>query len=352
MDHYKFIGNSEKIYDAMIEDIESAKKYIYLESFIYDPDNTGSKFRDLLIKKLKQGVYVKVLLDWFGTKANRPFFKEFEKAGGDLRFTRRMRFHPKFFLHVHERDHRKMLIVDSKVSYVGSINFSDDALKWRECAIRCEGGINKNFRKAFLDMFHQYNNHFVRPKKFSKTLRYKGLELLRDVPSWRYQRIRRKLIYLLKNAKKEIIIEMAYFLPDAYIRLLLRKAVKRGVKVTIILPFISDVRAVDVLREKYTGRLFKKGVKIYYYTKMILHSKIILVDDVFIVGSSNIDGRTFIHNYEIALCGKNKGVVSDIKKHFKESLAHSKPFNYDDWKNRSIFLKLLESIMAPFKQWM
>ncbi|MCF7866395.1 phosphatidylserine/phosphatidylglycerophosphate/cardiolipin synthase family protein [Candidatus Woesearchaeota archaeon] len=352
MDDYTFIGNSEKIYESMVKDIESAKKYVYLESFIYDPDNTGSKFRDLLLKKVKQGVEVKILLDWFGSNANKPFFKNFEEAGGEIRFTRRIRFHPKFFLHVHERDHRKLLIIDGKIAYVGSINFSDDALKWRECAIRCEGGITKNFKKAFVDMYAQYNNHLVRPKKFSKILRYKGFEILRDVPSWRYQRIRKKLIYLIKNAKKEITIEMAYFLPDAYLRYLLKRAVKKGVLVTIILPFISDVRAVDILREKYTGKMHKKGLKIFYYTKKILHSKIVLVDDKFIVGSSNIDGRTFIHNYEISLYGNNKKIVMDIKKHLKQSLIDSKKFNYEEWKKRSIFLKVLESIMSPFKQWM
>lgn len=352
MDTYNFIGNSAEIYRQMFKDIDSAKESIYLESFIFDPDEIGRKFRDAFIKKIKQGVKVKILLDWFGAKVNKSFFKELVAVGGEVRFARELRFTPKLFLRGHERDHRKLLIIDKDISYIGSINFSTDALKWRESVVRCTGGITKQFKKVFLELYLHYNNHFIRAKKFSKTIKYKEWDILKDVPSWRYQRIRKRLIYLLKKAKKEIIIEVPYFLPDLYLRLLMKKAVKRGVKVTLLLPHISDVRTVDVLRERFTGRLHKNGIEIYYYTDKILHSKVIVIDDTFIVGSLNVDARTFIHNYEIALLGKDKKIFSQIKEHYKDTKKGSKKFNYDEWKNRSIFLKILEAILAPFKQWM
>lgn len=352
MDEYRFIGDSKKIYDAMFKDIASAKESIYLESYIYDPDKIGREFRDEFIKKAKQGVKIKILLDWFGAKVNNGFFKDLIAAGGEVRFTREIRFHPKLLLHFHERDHRKLVLIDKDISYVGSINFSEDALEWVESMIRCKGGISKHFRRSFLEMFEHYNDHFIWPKQLSRTLKYEGFEILRDVPSWRYQKIRSKLIYLIKRAKKEITLEVPYFLPDLNFRLALKRAVKRGVNVTLLLPYVSDVRAVDVLRERYTGGLHNNGIKIYYYTKLILHSKIFLIDNNFILGSPNVDARTFIHNYEIAICGRDAKVISKIKEHFKETKKDSFEFDLEKWKKRSVFFKILETIMRPFKQWM
>src|SRR3989339_504198 len=150
-------------------------------------------------------------------------------------------------------------------------------------------------------------------------------------------------IFLLKSAKKQIIIETPYFLPGRKMRIHLKKAVKRGVKAIIILPKKSDMKIVDILREKYFGKLYKYGVSIIFYTPKILHSKLMLIDnEIFSIGSANMDPRSTLFHFELNLFGTNKEIIKHIQQHLKESMSHSENFNYEKWKKRSIIQKKIQ----------
>ncbi len=281
----------------MLEDIKSAKKSICLETYQYDNDGIGKKFREVLLKKAKEGVKIKLLLDAWGGTAKEDFFSEFEKYGAEVRFFREIRYLLRWFSKNHERNHRKLLIIDDKITYIGSANITKSYLSWKELVVRINGNITLSFKKSFLKSWEIFGKVDV---KRIKSIIYKDYEIINDFPSF-YKRItENRYSKMIKNSRKNILIITPYFIPSFAIRSLLSNAVSKGVDVKIIIPYYSGVRMVDILRNRYLGMLHKHGIKIYYYTPTTIHSKLLIVDDkFFMLGSSNLDYRSFIFQYEI-----------------------------------------------------
>jgi len=141
--------------------------------------------------------------------------------------------------------------------------------------------------------------------------------------------------------------------PSFRIRRAIYKAVKRGVKVTLILPYTSDLIIMDIIRNRYIARLYRKGVMIYFYMPRVLHTKLMIIDDsFFILGSSNLDYRSFIHQCEINLFGKNKKIIKRLTEYFNETLKQSKPFSYTGWKKRRSIIKIIEKVLYLFRRYL
>lgn len=347
---YKLYDDNIKLYSSMIKDIETAKKSILLETYRFNADMIGSKFRDAITKAAKKGVKVKLLIDAWGSSSNDFFFRKLILYGGEVRFFRRFKFKLKWFDYNHRRDHRKILIIDGKIAYIGSTNIADESITWRETNLRITGRLAKKLIKAFNDNYEIHSALIFDPKKHIYPIRQGNFEIIRDVPSFIHQNVRDEEVLLFKKAKKEIIIETPYFIPDRQIRKSLKRAAKRGIKVKIILPARSDVRIMDLLRDQFLGKLHRRGVRIYYYQPTISHAKAVIVDNkYFLLGSSNLDFRSFIHQYEIMLLGSEKKIINQLKKHFQESLNDSEPFSYRKWKRRPLLQKIFETISSPFK---
>ncbi len=154
----------------------------------------------------------------------------------------------------------------------------------------------------------------------------------------------------VKEAKKRILIETPYFLPGFYLRKVLMEAAQRGVEVVVIIPKRSDINLIDILRNKYLGPLYQKGIKFNFYEHNNLHAKLMLVDDkTFALGSSNFDYRSFRYMYEIMIFGHNKEITSQIKIHIYKTLQNSSLFNYSAWKKRPLINKFFEWLLLPFR---
>jgi cardiolipin synthase len=333
MEKYVVMSNSEKIYEQMLLDIKFSQKEIFLETYIFDDDVIGKSFRDILIKKSLDGVRVRLLIDSFGSSIRKKFFKKLIDAGGEVRFFRELRYALRWFNANHERNHRKLLLIDQKISYIGSINITKKSLKWRELVLRIESPLTNAFRRLFLRTWKYFN--LFTTKKMRK-ISYNEFEVIPDFPSKIDRPTEKRYRKLIMNAKNEILIETPYFIPSSIIRGALKKAVLRGVSVKIILPRHSDLKLVDVLRSRYLGMLYRIGVKMFYYPN-VLHSKLLIVDNnFFLLGSSNLDYRSFIHQYEINLLGRDKKILKDLKKYFNKNLKQSNPFNYNSWKSRTL----------------
>ena len=354
---FKFFNDSLELYNEMLKDISKAKKHIYLETYIYGDEEIGEKFRNALTKAASKGVEVKLLLDAWGSSVRKSFFSELISAGGQVRFFKKIKIKLNFFRYNHNRDHRKLLLIDDKITYIGSANTALKGINWRELTVRIKGSITKKFKLVFLEIFKLHNYYWseirssvLRDK--SKNLFQEDLAIIRDIPTYLVANNKDVYMNALKTARKEIIIETAYFVPDMTLRIALKKAAKRGLNVTLILPWHSDVKIVDILREKFLGRLYKKGVKIKYYKSGILHAKNFICDnEIAMITSSNLDFRSFFHQYEIGISSTNPDFVLGVKKHLDESLLGCMDFDYNKWKNRHFFQKVMELILWPFKQW-
>jgi cardiolipin synthase len=351
---YKYFDDQEKFFASILNDIESAKNYIYLETYRFGDGAVGKQFRDALTKKADQGVEVKLLIDHWGSMVDEGFFSELINNGGELRFFRKFKVTPNFMKYNNRRDHRKIVVIDDKVVYLGSSNIAERNLLWREFDVRIEGLIAGMFKDIFIDNFNIHNDFFHKKRPHIFTLAYGGaLDIVRDIPSIKYRRIRKNLKEHIKHAKKEIILETPYFVPDYRFIHHLSQAAKRGVNVTLIIPKSSDVPVVDIMVSSYLGSLYKKGIHIKYYTKKFIHSKVALFDgNYFSFGSANLDHRSFSYQYELNLCGTDPKMRDIIRAHLNETLKDTEDFNYEVWKRRPLLQKINEIILIPMRTFM
>lgn len=347
---YTFFDDPIKFYNVMLSDIEEAKHYIYLETYRFNNDAIGIKFRDALTRKSKEGVKIKLLMDSWGTSLPSSFFEELRNNGGEDRYFLKVKFFWDFFTKNHRRNHRKLLIIDDEITFIGSANLTDYSLNWRESILRVESGITKSFRQIFEEHYELYNKYVFDKRIRIRKITHEGFDIIRDVPSITKQRIRASFIQLIKLARHKIVIETPYFLPSFLVRKALTDAAKRGVAIKIIMPKHSDVGLIDLLRNRYLGPLHKNGIKQFFYTPHNLHAKVLLVDgEVFAIGSPNFDYRSFRFQHEIVMIGIEPGVTTQLESHIKETLENSVEFDYSIWKKRSAMQKFYEWILLPFR---
>jgi cardiolipin synthase A/B len=349
---FKVIDDPLKFYNLMLNDIDGAREYIYLETYKFANDHMGIKFRDALTRKAMEGVKVKILIDsWGRGPVDEAFFAELIRYRGEVKFFEKIKINTDIFTRGHRRDHRKILVTDDRICYIGSMNITGYNLNWRELALRTEGDLAVSFRTVFEQNFEAFNPYNISTKiAYSKTVKHDGFEIIRDVPSMSIQRTKKKYVKLIRSAKTEVIIETPYFLPGFLLRKAMMDAAKRGVFVKVIMPKHSDVRMIDVLRNKYLGMLHKNGVKLLFYIPHNLHSKLLLIDNhLFSISSANFDYRSFRYQYEITLLGSDPDVLRQLRSHVNETIRNSEEFNYEKWFRRPLIEKIFEQILVPFR---
>lgn len=349
-----------RLFNSIYNDIENAKKFVYIETYKFGKDTFGIKFRDILTRKSKEGVQIKLLIDAWGGSVNESFFEELIAYGGEVRLFRKIEWGLRFFNKNHKRDHRKIIVIDDHISYVGSANFTDYSINWRELNMRMTGSIAYGFKKVFLENWAIYNKRLIDnlPKqklqrflsKYSHPITFENFEILRDVPSTIIQPLKRRYVNMINSARYQIIIETPYFLPSKSLRRSLIIAARNGVDIKVVIPKHSDVSAVDLIRNRYLGKMYANGIKIYLYNPRNLHAKLMLIDDqVFAIGSPNFDYRSFRFQYEVALIGKDPEIIKKLQHHSAETLNDSEEFDFDAYLKRSMFDKILERILVPFR---
>jgi cardiolipin synthase len=297
-------------------------------------------------------VEVKLLLDSWGAYVGETFFTELISHGGEVRYFKKIKFFIDFFTKNHRRNHRKILVIDDRIVHLGSANIVEYSADWREGMFRMQSDIAVQFKRIFLQDWKIYNTYVFEKASFVRTIRHGPFEILRDVPSLARQRIRKKYVELIRNAQNEIIIETPYFLPGKQLRKAMAESVKRGVDVKVLTPKHSDMRLIDLLRNRYIGMLCKHQVQFLFYLPGNLHAKIVLVDrSTFVLGSSNFDYRSFRYQHEVALLSRDPEAVKQITEHVMSTLKDSEPFNYDLWLRRPFVVKFFERLLVPFRHW-
>ena len=340
-----------KYYDAMLDDILAAEKYVYIETYKFGHQTIGMKFRDAITRKAKEGVEVKVLVDSWGSSALPDnFFDELIEYGGEVRFFQKIKINIDFFTRSHRRNHRKLLLIDDRITYMGSSNLTEYNIIWRESMIRIVSDIVYEFKKVFFQDFKIYNKYIRYRSSLTKTLLYKNCEIIRDVPSVTRQKIKKRYEKIIRSAISEIVIETPYFLPGFNLRKELIGAANRGVDVKVIIPQNSDVRMVNILHGRYLKILHKHNIQFLYFQTHNLHAKILLIDNkIFSIGSPNFDYRSFRYMHEIALVGSRPEIAAMIQKHIKKTIEFCKPFDYEAWKRRPVIQKFFEWLLLPLR---
>ena len=346
------IDDTLKFYNLMLGDIAQAKDYVFLETYKFSNDHMGVRFRDALTRKARHGVKIRILIDsWGKGPISETFFDELIRLGGEVKFFEKIRINSDLFTRGHRRDHRKILVIDDHICFIGSANITGYNLNWRELCLRMDGDLALSFKKVFLENFDAFNPYIITNKvTYTKSVRHGDFEILRDVPSMPLQRIRKRYTRMIRAAEKSVVLETPYFLPGFMLRKALMDAGKRGVEVKVIMPRHSDVRMIDILRNKYLGMLSKSNIRLLFYGPYNLHAKLLMIDGkTFSISSANFDYRSFRYQYEIALIGSDPEILCQLEDHVTETIRNSEEFDYIQWEKRALIEKIFEWILLPFR---
>lgn len=357
---YKVYSDTKIAFERIFSALKNAKKTIYVETYKIDRDKIGTKFLDILLTK-SESVKTELMVDYWGTQ--REPLRRLKRIN-DSRLTYIL-FNPlyfkvrslnikKFFERLHVRNHRKLIIIDEKTAFVGGMNFNSEELEWKDFLVEIKGPIVKQLISAATEMKNitsRLNIFERRPidKKLSKKFTGKDL-VIRQIPSSKYSKLKKSFFDLLDSAKEELLFTTPYFIPDITFMSHLRKAVKRGVKVKIIIPNKCDNYIADILNKWFAFLKHNEGIEIYLYQGMT-HAKYTVVDGKRCTfGSSNMDYQTWLHNYELNIMSSNEKLSKDLKKMFNETLKSCEGFTSKMWWKRSIIRRILEPIARLFKK--
>jgi cardiolipin synthase len=361
---------------AMMEAINSAQDHINLETYIFDQDEIGIRFSELLIARQLAGVQVNIIYDSVGTIGTpQHFFDKMRDAG-----IRLLAFNPINPLRLtgpwepNNRDHRKILVVDGRIAFTGGVNISstyansslfrsksrtkkqsNSKIGWRDTHIKIEGPAVAALQWLFLDTWMREKSPDLSDSNFFPPLKNVGDKLLRVLASEPDgdNDIYKAYVLAIREAKKTIHITCAYFVPDTLILEALSDAVGRGVEVAIILPGVSDNSLVFHATQSFYTEMLQKGIKVYQLQIAVLHAKTAVIDQIWAtVGSTNIDRRSFLHNNEInvVVFGSEFGLA--MENTFTEDLRFSVEMTTTQWVQRPLQNKLREWFARRLEYWL
>ena len=358
----KLLINGELKFPEVIEAIEAAKDHIHVEYYIYDDDETGAQVGEALIKKAKEGVVVRFMYDAFGSMSlRRKMIKQLKDAGIKIYPFYRILFIA-FANRLNYRNHRKIIVVDGRVAFVGGINVADryvnshkkQKLFWRDTHLRIEGPGVRYLQYVFLCDWNFCSKEGVMPteKLFPppSSLPVKGNKVVQIAASGPDSDIPTILFSVLQGinlAEKELLITTPYFIPGDSIMDSLMAAALGGVKVMLLVPFKSDSLLANLAARSYYEDLLRSGIEIYMYKKGFLHSKTMVIDrKVAIVGSANMDYRSFDLNFEVNAIVYDPDVSEQLANVFFEDLEGADKIDPETWYNRPKRIFLIEKTVG------
>ena len=357
----EYFSLGDKAFPRMLEELEKAQTYIFLEYFIIQPGVFWDSILAILERKAAQGVEVRVLYDDFGSMYTLPrdYNETLKKKGIQCRVFNRLT--PVMTLRQNNRDHRKMLIIDGKVGFTGGINLADEYINvkerfghWKDSAILLEGDAVWSMTVMFLTMWDNiadWEEDFERFRPPAAPVRpWTGyVQPYTDTPLDREAVGQAVYLNMIAKAKNYIYITTPYLIIDVATNTALCNAAKSGVDVRIITPHIPDKRYVFEVTRAHYPPLLEAGVQIYEYTPGFIHAKNFIVDDRFAtVGTVNLDYRSLFLHFEDGVWLCEAPCIRDIRKDFEQTLAVSEPCSLRQFRHLNILLQLYRSILRVF----
>ena len=356
-------GAHEK-FDSLFNDIRNAKHHVDLEYFNFRNDSINSVLIELLAEKAAEGVEVRAMFDAFGNMSNdsplkRRDLEEIRAKGIEI-----IKFDPINFpwLNHFARDHRKIVIIDGKIGYIGGINVADYYLdgiegvgKWRDMHSRVEGEAVHELQKIFLSMWEEQGGGRIEGEAYYPVPDVAGKADVAVVDRWPCRtpkRMRRAYANAIHAAKDSIILVNPYFIPTPIIRNALEKAIDDGVKVSIVISEKGDIPMVPdgVWRVGY--QLMKRGAKVYMYTGGFNHSKVMCVDGKYCtIGSANLNSRSLMYDYETNLFVIGKEDCRELYELIEDDTENSYLLTKEKYKERSCWRRFcgwLVTLVTPF----
>lgn len=358
--YIKPFTDGASLYESIFADIESAKETIFAEYYIIENDKISDRFIDTLIKKANEGVKVKIVVDAVGSwKVKNKTKQRLADAGIEYHEFLPVSL-PFFGRKINYRNHRKILLIDNEIGYIGGMNVADRYIegkksigKWRDTHIKVIGdgiqGLAKVFRRDYHFVSRQLTS--ISTKKPSKVdgVTPCNMQTVFSGPDMEYRAIMQTYLRIIMQSKKYVYIESPYFMPNEAVRSALVTAAKSGVEIKIIIPLFSDDRIVLMSTYSYVKDLASAGIHFYFYKAGFIHSKLIISDDQIVsVGSANMDFRSLEHNFETNAILYGDETASIFRNIFEQDMADSESFDMKRWKSRPFSMRIKESIARLF----
>ena len=373
--HQEMVLFDEAYFSSLLDDIKNAKSSIDFETYIFENDDAGKMLADAFCEAASRGVKIRILVDGVGTPAlSKNIFGCMDKVNIVTKV-----YHPlpwiithwkyshdkngslwqrliNILSNINARDHRKMCIIDQNIVYIGSANISNHLLDrngrehvWRETSVKLTGINTEKLQYAFE---RAYNHIAVKKQLQAAFCKLDPDPVYRLNYSWRLRHIYYKtMLKRIANCKTRIWVANAYFVPDSKLLRKLIAARKKGIDVRILLPSKTDVFIVSLASKTFYSKLLKLGVSIYEYLPSILHEKVLIVDDWYLVGSSNLDYRSLKHDLEVDANLQTRDAQAILEKQFMIDIEHSKKINLGDIAKQSFIQYLLGRIILYVRYW-
>lgn len=362
---FTFYYDGRSAYDAKLEAIRAARQHIHMEYFIFQPDASGHEFLKVLIEKVRQGVEVRLVYDAMGSRRlHRWTLRPLRCAGGKCRS-----FLPldplRRRIQVNMRNHRKILVVDGKVAFTGGLNIGDEYLgkvarfgPWRDTHLRVEGPLVASLQRVFVEDWDFASGENLRGPAYFPQLRPAGAtpsgwvgQIIQSGPDQELKGIREIYFAALMRARKRLWIASPYFVPDAGLRDAICMAAYQGVDVRLLCQFHPDKWVPFYAGRYYFADVLDAGVRVYQYTRGMMHSKVVLMDsDWASVGTANLDNRSMHLNFEVNTLIYSPGAVKELEQAFYRDFDNSIELERDVFAQRPYASRLVENacrLMSP-----
>lgn len=344
------------MYNSLLDDIRKAKHSINVEFFIVKKDFAGKGLIDALTQKAKEGVTVRLLLDAVGSREIwEKDLDKFKKAGGKYAFFFKNRFRV-INLKLNYRNHRKIVVVDGKIGYIGGFNIGKEYLGkkrkfgyWRDTHLRILGGAVNDLNTRFLmdwrfasgEEIELSEAFYNMPNRMGNT----GIQIVCSGPDSSREEVKRAYMKMITSATKNVYLQTPYFVPDKSILESLKMAALSGVDVRVMIPCMPDHMFVYWATYSYAGEMLRAGVRVFIYENGFLHAKTMTADgEVATVGTTNFDIRSFRLNFECNAFIYDAEETFKLEAAFESDMSHCKELTVSEYKKRGNIVKFKESI--------
>ncbi len=353
--------NGDEVFPAMLAAIRSARRTITFESYIYWSSSIGHQFTATLTERARAGVRTHVIIDWAGSqKVDKDDIERLRQAGVEVVFYRPLHFYQ--LDHLNHRSHRKLLVVDGRVGFTGGMGVADkwlgraqDKDHWRDSHFRAEGPVVAQLQAAFMDDWFETRGVILDGPGYYPDLDRQGSQLGQvfwSSPKGGNGNLRIMFLLAIAAATRRILIANSYFVPDQTTVDMLIAARRRGVDVEIIVPGpILDAQVVRRASRNMWGPMLEAGVKIFEYEPTMYHTKVMVVDDVWVsVGSTNFDDRSFRLNQEANLNVYDPGFGAAQAVAFAKDRTRSREITLEAWRHRSLVERVEERMAGVLRK--
>ena len=347
--------NGYEFFPALLAAIHEAKSHIHLDMYIFVDDALGYLISDALIAKSREGVEVRVIYDDVGCwNVSHSFFERMREEGIEVVSFLPVRF-PSFTSKVNYRNHRKIIVIDGRIGFIGGMNIALRYVKgtgghaWRDTMLKVTGGAVAALQRAFLVDWYFVDRTLLSDRKF-----YPHAELENDClaqvvtsgPVTPYPEIMQGFVRIIMGARRYLYLETPYFLPNESVLFALKTIALAGVDVRVLCPRYSDARFVEWASRSYLREAAEAGVKVYLYEDGFLHSKLMVCDDsISTCGSTNLDFRSFENNFEANIFFYDEGIALRMKHLFQKDVAQAVPLEeVPERLKRGFLVRLWESV--------